>query len=336
MLDLLHVRHFPALRAPLPPARGPTPDGQDVPSQNSLHFLLLTIRLSLFNGLRLEGTDRGQKRDKANLTAPKSSICQRYARTSARLQRGAVPSPQTAAEAPRGLPAARTYDVTSSRHRVGARARRRHVAAQHGGAASGTQRPLPLRARLPAREPFRGRRARLRQGGGGGELGRGGWREGEGREWSVMCSVMCSVSLRLRLTRVRVSPQKEQDPNAASLLDIFSYWVKWVLPGGGGILLGAVPRSSVHLSVSLQVSCRQEKEARVQRASGKADGCLEQQWELQWGGGGGGGPACQEAGWGGKGPRWVGNLTLLWVRHGGCGSGEAILQLSGSRATIWS
>lgn len=50
--------------------------------------------------------------------------------------------------------------------------------------------------------------------------------EGRVREWSVMCSVMCSVSLRLRLTRVRVSPQKEQDPNAASLLDIFSYWVK--------------------------------------------------------------------------------------------------------------
>lgn len=48
------------------------------------------------------------------------------------------------------------------------------MAAQHGGAASGAQRPLPLRARLPAREPLRGRRACLRQGGGGGERGWGG------------------------------------------------------------------------------------------------------------------------------------------------------------------
>lgn len=45
--------------------------------------------------------------------------------------------------------------------------------------------------------------------------------EGSGERHVANACPLC-----LWLTRVRVSLQKEQDPNAASLLDIFSYWVK--------------------------------------------------------------------------------------------------------------
>lgn len=55
----------------------------------------------------------GRKGDESNLTALKSPTCQRYARTSAPLQHGAVPSPWGVVEAPRRPPAARTYVMTS-------------------------------------------------------------------------------------------------------------------------------------------------------------------------------------------------------------------------------
>lgn len=57
---------------------------------------------------------------------------------------------------------------------VGACARGTCRRGHHGGAAARAQRPVPPRARVPARERLPGRRARLRQGGGGGERGGAG------------------------------------------------------------------------------------------------------------------------------------------------------------------
>lgn len=103
----------------------------------------------------------------------------------------------------------------------------------------------------------------------------------------------------------------------------------------GGVLLGAVPQSSDRLSSCRSPAARKRKlvpngpQAKRTAASSSSESSSEEEEEAA-------APPAKKPGEGGKGPRWVGNLTLLWIRRGACGSGEVILLLSGSRLAFWS
>lgn len=86
---------------------------------------------------------------------------------------------------------------------------------------------------------------------------------------------VCPVLVANACPRVPAEGAGPQRRLAAGHLQLLGEVSAARVAGGGAFTRGCSPE--LRPSVSLQVSCRQEKEARAQRASGKAHSCLEQQ-----------------------------------------------------------